>query len=242
MKLKTTLVAVLFAGFAFGQIQFPQVSAQSEIEQKIGFTEVEVKYYRPNLNNRKAFGGIVPFGQLWRTGANNNTVIEFDTDVIVEGKSLAKGKYSIYTIPNPTTWEVIFYKAIENWGNPEKWDESQVALKVAVPTKNLAEKVESFTIGFDQVNVHNAKLFLAWDTTKVEVKIDAPTHQKVLQNIQDQLNQNSSARDYYGAANYYFNNKVDLKKAQEWVNIAISKDPNAKYFKELKTKIDAAIK
>ena len=242
MKLKTTLLAVLFAGFAFGQIQFPQVSSQAEIEQKIGFTEVEVKYYRPNLNNRTAFGGIVPYGQVWRTGANNNTVIEFDTDVLVEGKALVKGKYSLYSVPNPKSWDVIFYKSTENWGNPEKWDESQIALKVSVPSYTLADKVESFTIGFEDVTVHNAKLALSWENTKVNVKLDVPTHQKVLQNIQTQLNANSSARDYYGAANYYFNNKVDLKKAQEWINIAVSKDPNSKYFKDLKAKIDAAVK
>lgn len=242
MKLKSTVLAVLLAGMSFAQIQFPQVSSKAEIEQKIGFTEVEVSYFRPNLNNRTAFGELVPYGKVWRTGANNNTIIDFDTDVLIEGKPLFKGKYALYTIPQQKQWEVVFYKLTENWGNPETWDESQIALKVTVPVLKTQEKVESFSIGFDEVNIHNAKMYLAWDTTKVNVKIDVPTHQKVLQNIDTQLNQNSSARDFYGAANYYFTNKMDLKKAQEWVNIAVSKDPKASYFKELKVKIDAALK
>lgn len=243
MKLKSTLLAVLFAGFAFGQIQFPQVSSKAEVEQTIGFTKVEVEYFRPNLNNRSAFGGIVPNGQIWRTGANNNTVIEFETDVLVENQPLLKGKYALYTIPNDKSWDVIFYKDIENWGNPKTWDEAKVVLKVKAPVYTIAEKVESFTIGFDDVTVNNANLVISWDKTKVKVKIDAPTRQKVMQNIQSGLNDNSSARDFYGAANYYYNEKIDLKKAKEWIDKALSKDVNApQHFKDLKAKIEKDLK
>ncbi|MBQ0148492.1 MAG: DUF2911 domain-containing protein [Flavobacteriaceae bacterium] len=243
MKLKSTLIALLFAGFAFAQIQFPQASNKSEIEQTIGFTKVEVDYYRPNLNNRSAFGGIVPFGEVWRTGANNNTTIEFNTDVLLEGKPLLKGKYSLYTIPTEKSWNVIFYKNSDNWGNPKTWDESQVALKVTVPVYKTSEKVETFTIGFDEVNVNSGKLVFQWDITKVKVNIDVPTHQKVLQNIQTQLNDNSSARDFYSAANYYYMQKLDLKKAKEWIDKALAKDTNSpEYFTELKSKIESELK
>lgn len=243
MKLKVTLLAVLMTGLAFGQIQFPQVSSKAEIEQIIGFTKVEVDYFRPNLNSRLAFGGIVPNGQVWRTGANNNTVIEFDTDVLIENQPLLKGKYALYTIPNHQSWDVIFYKDVENWGNPKNWDESKVVLKVKAPVYTIAEKIETFTIGFDDVTVNNAHLVIAWDKTKLKVKIDVPTRQKVMQNIQTQLNDNSSARDFYGAANYYYNEKIDLKKAKEWIDKAISKDANApQHFKDLKLKIEKDLK
>lgn len=243
MKVKTTLLALLVAGFSFAQIQFPQVSSKTEIEQTVGFTKIEVDYFRPNLNNRTAFGGIVPYGEVWRTGANNNTKIEFDTDILIEGKPLFKGEYSLYTRPTEKSWEVYFYKTTDNWGNPKTWDESQIALAVTVPSTKLNDKVESFTIGFDEVTTISAKMFIAWENTKVNVKIDVPTHQKVLQNIQTQLNDNSSARDFYGAANYYYTNKVDLKKAQEWINKAITKDAKApQHFLDLKAKIDADLK
>lgn len=242
MKVKSTLIALLFAGFTFAQIQFPQVSNKTELEQTIGFTKVEVEYFRPNLNQRVAFGGMVPFGQVWRTGANNNTVIEFSTDVLVGDQPLFKGKYALYTIPNPKSWDIIFYKVTDNWGNPQKWDDTHIALKVSSPVYQLTEKVETFTIGLDEVNVNSAQLAIAWENTKVKVKIDVPTHQIVLQNIQTQLNPHSSARDFYGAANYYFTQKVDVKKAQEWINQAIAKDPKApQYFLDLKAKIDQEV-
>lgn len=243
MKGKVTLFTLLMAGFGFAQIQFPQVSSKSEIEQTIGYTKVEVDYFRPNLNQRTAFGGIVPFGQVWRTGANNNTVIQFDTDVLIEGKPLVKGEYSIYTLPSDASWEVYFYKKTDNWGNPKDWNKDLIALTVKVPVQKISEKVESFTIGFDEVTVNNAKMYLAWENTKVALKIDVPTQQIAMQNIQTQLNDQSSARDFYGAANYYYSNQLDLKKAQEWINKAIAKDPKApQHFIDLKTKIDQDLK
>ena len=241
MKVKTTLLALLVAGFSFAQIQFPQASSKAEVEQMIGYTEVEVEYYRPNLNNRTAFGELVPYGQVWRTGANNNTVVEFSTDVLVGGKPLFKGEYALYTIPGKTTWDVIFYKTTDNWGNPQQWDESNIVAKITVPALTLQDKVETFTIGFDNVTQNNANMVITWENTKVNIRIDAPTAQLAQQNIKTQLNKDSSARDFYGAANYYFNNNLDLKKAQEWINTAVAKDPNSKYFKDLKVKIDSAL-
>lgn len=243
MKVKTTLLALLVAGFSYAQIEFPQASSKAELEQKIGYTEIEIDYFRPNLNNRTAFGGLVPYGEVWRTGANNNTTIDFSTDVLVGGKPLAQGKYSLYTIPGKTSWDVIFYKTTENWGNPKKWEESQIALKVNVPTINLKDKVETFTIDFANVNVNNGDLVIAWENTKVNVKVEAPTQKIAQEKISTGLNAESSARDYYGAANYYFSNNLDLKKAQEWIKIALEKDPKApQHFKDLKAKIDSAIK
>lgn len=243
MKTKTTLLALLFAGFSFAQIQFPAASSKAEVEQQIGLTKVEIEYARPNLNNRIAFGGIIPFGEVWRTGANNNTTVEFDTDVLIEGQLLYKGPYALYTIPNEKTWDLIFYKTTDNWGNPKKWDENQVALKVTVPTIKLNDKVETLTLGFDEVNTNTGNLFIAWDTTKVKAAVNTPTQQLVIQSIETQLNDNSSARDFYGAANYYYNNQLDLKKAQQWINKAIAKEAKApQHFLDLKTKIDTAIK
>jgi len=243
MKLKSTLIALLVAGAAFAQVQFPQASSKAEFEQKIGYTEIDVDYFRPNTNNRTVFGNLVPYGEVWRTGANNNTTVEFDTDVLVGGKPLLKGKYALYTIPNKTSWDIIFYQSNENWGNPKNWDDALVAAKVTVPVLTLKDKVETFTIGFEDVNVNNGKLFIAWENSKVNVQVDAPTRQIAETNIKSQLNENSSARDFYGAANYYFLNNIDLKQAQTWINKAIEKDPKApQHFKDLKSKIDAAAK
>lgn len=243
MKLKTTLLALLIAGATYAQIQFPQVSSKAQVDQTIGLTNFEVNYSRPNLNNRTAFGGIVPFGEIWRTGANSNTTIAFDTDVLVEGKPLFKGKYAIYTNPTEKSWDLIFYKVTDNWGNPKKWDDNNIALKVTVPALKINDKVESFTIGFEDVTTSFGNLALSWDLTKVKANIIVPTEQLVVRSIETYLNANSSSREFYGAANYYFNNKLDLKKASQWIKTAIDKEQNApQHYIDLKNKIDLALK
>lgn len=244
MKIKTTLLALLLTtGFSFAQIQFPSVSSKAEVEQQIGLTNFELKYFRPNLNNRTTFGGIVPYGEVWRTGANNNTTIEFDTDILVQNKPLFKGKYSIYTIPNEKSWDLIFYKTTDNWGNPKTWDENNIALKVNLPVQKLTDKVETFTLGFDDVNTNGGKLSITWGNTKVTANIAVPTEQLVVRSIETNLNTNSPSRDFYGAANYYFNNNLDIIKASQWVNTAISKETNPpQHYLDLKVKIDQKMK
>ncbi len=243
MKIKLTLLAMLLAQAAFSQIKLPQVSAPAEVEQTIGYTEIDVTYSRPNLNKRTAFGGeLVPYGQLWRTGANQNTTIELSTDVTIENKQLGKGKYAVFTVPNAKTWDVIFYKKTDNWGAPEKLDESLIALKISVPALKANDKVETFTIGFKDAYIDRANLFIAWENTYVEVHIKAKTFEMAETILKTELNENSSAYDYFGASYYYYSNKLDMKKALEWINIAIEKDPKTPFFKEYKTKIEAALK
>ncbi len=240
MKNKLVILAIAMATMAFGQIKFPAVSNHVELEQTIGLTKVEVEYHRPNTNNRVVFGNLVPYGQVWRTGANNNTVVEFDTNVIIEGKPLAKGKYSLYSIPNKDRWDILFYKTTDNWGNPNEWNENLIALNVSVKPIALKEKVESFDINFENVTTDGAVLTIKWDTTKVEVQILTPTHQIVMESIKNQLNAQSSSRDFYNAANYYFLKNEDIKKAQEWINKAIKTDVKApSYYFDLKKAIDA---
>ncbi len=105
------------------QVKTPQSSPKSVLTQVVGLTDVEINYSRPSARGRAIMGDLVPFGKLWRTGANENTTISFSDDVVIDGKTLKKGKYSLYTIPKAGSWEIIFYTTTDNWGNPEKWDE-----------------------------------------------------------------------------------------------------------------------
>ncbi len=241
MNKKTLLIgALLFSSLSFAQISFPKESSHAEVEQNIGLTEVEVEYHRPNAKGRKVFGELVPFGKVWRTGANENTTISFSTDVEIEGKKLAKGKYALYTKPEKNSTEVYFYKSTDNWGNPEKWDNSLIALSVDV--KNIVNKdfKESFTIDFSDVNTDQAKLNISWEKTTISLKITSPTNELVLNDIKTKLNADSSARDYYSAANYYYTKKLDFNQAKKWIAIAIEKS-NTKvppYFVELQQKLN----
>ena len=243
MKKVLLAIALLSANLSFAQIQLPQASGAAEVDQTIGYTKIEVDYARPNLKNRTAFGGeLVPYGQLWRTGANTNTTIDISTDVTVEGKTLAKGKYAIFTIPTEKHWEVIFYTKTDNWGTPEKLDEALVALKVKVPVMVSKEKVETFTIGFQDAFVNKTKMTLAWDKTLVQVNIEANTFEMAEAEIKKTLNENASARDFFSAATYYYNNNLDMKQALVWINKAIEKDSSVPYYQGYKTKIEKAIK
>ena len=240
MKITSTILAVLIGSCAFAQMKFPAVSSHSEIEQKVGLTEFEVEYNRPNVNERKIFGKLVPYGEVWRTGANENTVIKFDQPIKVNGKELAAGEYALYSIPNKDEWDVIFYKDTKNWGNPKEWKESNVALKVkGATTKSMNNKTETFEIRFTNVTPQKADLVLAWENTTVVLNIETNTISTVLKMIGEQLNENSSARDFYNSANFYYNNKLDRNQALKWVNIALEKDANAPdYYKELKEKLE----
>ena len=123
-KLLIALSIILACSTAEAQVRTPQASPKAIIKQTVGLTDVEIVYSRPGARGRAVFGNLVPFGKLWRTGANENTIISFSDDVMIDGKTLKKGKYALYTIPKIESWEVIFYTATDNWGLPENWNEA----------------------------------------------------------------------------------------------------------------------
>ena len=138
MKARILLLSLAFTGSTMAQMA-PQASPASKVEQRVGLTDLTVKYSRPGKKDRVIFGELVPYGQVWRTGANENTTFTC-TDVLVFGKdSLKPGTYALYTTPNKDKWDLMFYTTTNNWGTPEKWDDSKVALKTSsvVTTKKL---------------------------------------------------------------------------------------------------------
>lgn len=212
---------VAIAGFSTNaQIKTPQPSTFQKVEQAVGLTEVSLEYSRPNMNGRSIFGDLVPFGKLWRTGANANTKITFSTDVTVDEKSLKKGTYAIYTKPNKDSWDVIFYADATNWGTPAKWDESKVALQTSVKTEKTAKKTETFTISFDAITNDSAIMGISWDTTFVAVKFSTPTDMMVNSQI-DKMMAGPSADDFYASAVYYLQANKDIKQAQKWIDKAV---------------------
>jgi hypothetical protein len=220
--IKNAILLVLFVGISFtgnSQLKTPQPSPASKLEQVVGLTTVSVEYSRPAMRGRSIFGNLVPYGKVWRTGANANTKITFGDDVTIDGKTLKKGTYAIYTIPNETTWDVIFYKDANNWGNPKKWDESKVALKTNVAVNKMPMKIESFTITFDDVKINSAVLGMLWENVYVGVKFEVPTDSKVTKSIEKVL-AGPSKSDYFQAATYYHEAGKDLNKALTYIKKA----------------------
>lgn len=208
------------------QIESPQPSPSAKVIQTVGLTEVTLEYSRPAMRERPIFGSLVPFGELWRTGANENTKITFSDDVVIAGAKLAAGSYALYSKPGKDSWEVIFYSNTDNWGTPQDWDNNLVAATVTAKTMKRAEKLENFTIEINNLEMDGADLEISWDDTKVSLPMTVPTDEKTLASI-NRIMSGPSAGDYYSAATFYMESGKDINQAYEWINIAVEKNPNA---------------
>ena len=149
-KIKYLLIICCTSSLA--QIQTPQSSPKASINQTVGLTEVKIEYSRPAIRGRIIMGDLVPFGEIWRTGANANTIISFSDDVSIGGKPLKAGKYSIFSRPGISMWEVFFYTKYDNWNLPDKWDINNVAAVVEIETQKSNQIKEHFTISIDNLS------------------------------------------------------------------------------------------
>ncbi|WP_299626964.1 DUF2911 domain-containing protein [uncultured Tenacibaculum sp.] len=202
------------------QIKTPQPSPSAKLEQTVGLTEVKVEYSRPGVKGRKVFGNLVPYGKLWRTGANKNTIVTFSDDVTIGGKALKKGSYAIFTKPGASSWEVMFYSDTNNWGTPRKFDDSKVALTTTAKVEKMPMTIETFTITIDDVKNGSAVLGILWENVYAGIKFDVPTDKAVSASI-DQVMAGPAANDYYAAASYYMDEGKDIAKAQQWIDKAV---------------------
>ncbi len=208
-----------------GQVKTPQPSPHATVEQVVGLTDVAIDYSRPSIKGRTIFGSLVPFGKLWRTGANANTTISFSDDLTIAGKTLKKGKYALYTTPKADTWEIIFYTDSENWGTPDIWDDSKVALRANATPEMLGKAVETFTIGINNLDNNFAVLELSWEKTLVPLKFEVPTQKTAMASIEKALS-GPTATDYFSSGQFFYLSNGDLNKALEYVNkgLELSKD------------------
>jgi hypothetical protein len=221
MKRIFFVFAVVVASFGVNaQVKTPAPSPKATVSQVVGLTDVEVVYSRPGMKGRTIFGDLVPFGKTWRTGANANTTVSFSDDVVIDGKTLKKGKYALYTVPKAENWDVIFYSTTDNWGTPEEWKESNVALKTSAKTEMLNRNVESLTIGINNLDNNYGNLEMAWEKTLVSVKFEVPTAKTAIASI-DKVMAGPGANDYFSAAQYYYQSNGDMNKALAYVNKAL---------------------
>lgn len=210
--------------FLQAQIEVPAPSPTAKLEQKVGLTDITVEYSRPGVKNRKIFGKLVPYGEMWRTGANASSKITFSNDVVVEGKKVEKGTYAIYSVPGEIDWEVILYKDLTHWGVPQKYDATQEAARFSVTSEELPWTVETLMFDIGNIRDASATLFLYWESTVVPVDMAFPTDAAVEEKIASVM-AGPSARDYYLASRYYYSNDKDTEQALEWSEIANEKDP-----------------
>jgi hypothetical protein len=242
--MKKTLIAlavILSSIVTQAQVLAPQPSPKSTINQIVGLTDVEIEYSRPSARGRNVFGELVPFGKVWRTGANSNTTISFSEDVVINGKTLKKGKYALYTLPKVESWEIIFYSKTDNWGNPEVWNEGDVALRAIAIPEVLNKNAETFTIDISNLDNNFAYLNLSWEKTLVSLKFEVPTQKMTMASI-DKVLAGPSGGDYFSAAQFYFQSSGDLTKALAYVNKALELNKeNPYWYTKLKSLIQAKL-
>lgn len=211
------------------QVQTPQPSPAAKIMQTVGLTDVTIEYSRPSMREREIMGALVPYGELWRTGANKNTVISFSDAVTFGDQELAAGSYAIFTRPGKDLWEVFFYADTENWGTPSEWEASKVAVTVeVVPT--YGGDMETFSIWISNLHNNGATLNLGWADTRVALPFGVPTVVKATASIEEALNNSPKHRDYYNAAVYFLQEGQDLKQAKAWIAKAIQGKGDAYWY------------
>lgn len=232
MKKLIYMLAFCVSSTALAQVQTPQPSPSSKIQQTVGLTEVSVEFSRPSKRGRDLMGALVPYGEIWRTGANKNTVITFGDDVTLGEQTLKAGSYALYTRPGKAQWEVFFYTDTENWGTPSEWDASKVAASLEVEAEETAT-IESFSIWFSNLHNNGATLKMGWGNARISIPFGVPTVAKATASIQAALKKDPKHRDYYSAALYYLQEDQDLNQAKAWMEKAIEgKDDAYWYFRQ----------
>ncbi|MEL7221182.1 MAG: DUF2911 domain-containing protein [Bacteroidota bacterium] len=223
------------------QINTPAPSPSSKLMQTVGLVDVTIDYSRPGKKGREIFGNLVPYGKVWRTGANASTKITFSGDVMLEGKSVPAGTYAIYTKPGKSQWTVMLYKDLSLGGRVAGYDEAKELTRFMVTPVANSRSVESFTINVDGMNNTGATINIMWDKVIAPIKMTVDTDAAVIAQI-ERFAKNPTmplANDYFSAASYYLGLKKDLDKALTWIDKAIEIRPNAFWMVRTKSLIQA---
>ncbi|MES2681718.1 MAG: DUF2911 domain-containing protein [Bacteroidota bacterium] len=231
------IVTASVSGLNAQQLKVPAPSPLQTVKQAFALSDLTIEYSRPSAKNRVIYGDIVPFGKVWRTGANGATKITFGEDVKVEGNAVNAGTYALYTIPNKDNWEIMLYKDLTLGGDVANYKKENEIAHFTVKTKALNDKVETFSIDIADMTSTTANVELNWEKTRVSFNVVADIDAKMMKNIETALATDS--RPYFQAASYYYDTNKDLVKALEYTNKALEQNPKAFWIYNLKAKIQA---
>jgi hypothetical protein len=210
------------------QPRIPGASTTQTISQDFGLGKIIITYSRPNIKGRKIFGGLQPYGEVWRTGANWATTITFTENVIVEGNKVPAGEYGFFTIPGPNEWTIILNKTPKQWG-AYSYKQADDLLRFQVKPMTMNESVESFAIQFANATTKSADLHLMWENTDVPIHFDTDDGAQIMANI-DTLMQTDPKKNAFVAIQYYYENNKDMNKALAWALTAEKGDPTGPYY------------
>ncbi len=228
VKISTLIVFLLFVISISAQqnLTTPQASQKASVSQRIGLTDIEVVYHRPAVNNRVVWGGIVPYDQVWRAGANENTTISFSTDVMVESKKVAAGTYGLHMIPTKNTWTIILSKDHAAWGSFFYNEKNDAARFTVTPVANDFQEWLSYS--FDELSAKATTLTLKWEKLSIPIKIEVDVNETVIANMEKELTGVPGFfwQGWNQIATYSLGNNYNLDKALAWVDRSIGINKN----------------
>lgn len=242
MKALNFILTLLCSAVLTAQIEIPEASPFSKVEQDVGLTKITVAYSRPGAKGRKIFGGLVPYGRIWRVGANESTKFTADSDISVMGNYLPQGTYALYAFPYKDYWEVVFHKNTEHWGDGRKaYDPVEDAFRIRISPLKIADYQENFLITFDEINHNTINMLWIWEQTLIKIPIAVDTDSKMMEEIATGIRQNPTAQTYYEAARYLQEQGKLYKQALLYLNKAIEIGGDTYYFYRVKSLVEAAM-
>ncbi len=237
LLLFTCLIFTVNIGYTqIETIPVPQLSPLEKIETQVGISEISIEYSRPSMRGRKIFGELVPYNQVWRTGANINTRITFSKPVRIGNKVVQEGVYTIFTIPAPDEWEVIFHVENEEYGAPNAIKEENIIARISVPVDQPSRSIETLSFRFEDLRMDGCNLVLAWENLLIRIPLNIPTSAIMKSSLETTLDQ--TADNYAFAASNFLNIDSDAEAALKAINFALSLKEHDMNFVEWLTRVD----
>jgi len=227
-KLMLCLVLLISCfDMAFAQVEYLRLSPSQKIVQRVGATDVTLSFSRPQAKGRQVFGGLVPYGSMWRTGANENTIIEFSHKVQFGSTDVDAGKYALFTKPFEEYWEIYLYTDINNLDVPSPIESTKLIPLITVPTRNIDYPEETLIINWYNITEHSAQLGIIWEKTRVDIPVQFYTHDAMSESIDVEMTQNIF--DLVISANYLLQRDLELERAKTYMELAMKlrAEPNA---------------
>lgn len=232
------LVALLSGGLALTvnaqDFQMPKPSPTVSVNQGFSTSFIKLDYSRPSVKDRVIFGHLVPYGQVWRTGANNATKVTFGEDVSLNGHEVKAGEYALYTIPEKDAWTIILNTGVSNWGT-QGFDKKDDVLQFTVPAKHREDMQQSFSISIEDMTDNSCNIVLSWADVQVVIPVKANNNERILAYLDEALK--GDKPPYYQAASYYYSSNQKMEEAAKYCDLAVKENPKAYYMNWLQARI-----
>lgn len=224
-KLFLPMLSLMFILNASAQtLRTPAASTAQTVKQEFGLGSIELSYSRPNAKGRTVFGDLVPYGAVWRTGANSATTLTFSDEVMIGGKKIPAGKYGLLSIPGAAEWTIIITKQLDVT-SPSAYKQEMDVVRLNVPVVAMPFPVETFMILFEKVKSNELELMIIWESTMISIPVKTDIDTKIMGQIDNLMNKDN--KPYFNAAMYYMDNNKDLNQAASWLDKATEQTPTA---------------